>query len=146
MLTTYTLDTLLVKFEVGAKPRARDPGLYPRRMPSVLSPLRPLRRARPISSAAQCGPSNESSAGVGRFTAARFGTAAACLGPVYARANGLLWHAWVSGHSVVKPSPKPGHSVVKPSIGLTRRCQAFNLGGVCVSFALVFGRGFCRVA
>ena len=25
MLTTYTLDTLLAKFEVGAKPRARDP-------------------------------------------------------------------------------------------------------------------------
>ena len=28
MLATYTLDTLLVKFEVGAKPRARDPRLY----------------------------------------------------------------------------------------------------------------------
>ena len=28
MLTTYTLDTLLLKFEVGAKPRARDPRLY----------------------------------------------------------------------------------------------------------------------
>ena len=28
MLTTYTFDTLLVKFEVGAKPRARDSRLY----------------------------------------------------------------------------------------------------------------------
>ena len=31
MLTTYTLDTLLAKFEVGAKPRARDPPATPRR-------------------------------------------------------------------------------------------------------------------
>ena len=47
--------------------------------------------------------------GAGSLTSARSERAAACLGPVCARANGLLWHAWVPGHSVVKPSPKPEH-------------------------------------
>ena len=91
-------------------------------MPSVLSPLRPLRRARLISSAAQCGPSSENSAtgAVGRTSGAgrlaRSERAAPCLGPVCARASGLLWHAWVPGHSVVKPSPKPEHNVSMVSV------------------------------